>query len=127
MPTSQQVARKEIERFIAKNQWTFARSMPRQPHEYLLRKKATEEKLFVLFVLYIREFGYDQKYGSMNIRYADFGSCRYWTMGDLLEGTILINRARIYRPEFPHLRNPEEFKARKGSGDRIFRKRPRRS
>lgn len=116
-----------ITAFIAENKWAYAKTMPRAPHCYLLRKRATDDRMFNLFVLFIREFGYDQFYGKTRMRYSDFEDMRYWTMGDLLEGTILINQARIYRPPYPHVKNPRPFIARAGAGDRAFRKNPKKS
>ena len=75
-----------------------------------------DDDLFVHAVEFIRKFGYDQYFGKTKMRYLDYLGHKFWTMGDLLPGTILINKAKLYRPEYPTLRNPVPFKAVKGAG-----------
>jgi SAM-dependent methyltransferase len=67
--------------------------MPRNPHEYCLRSQ-TDDETFVRFVNIIRHYGYEEEYfGRVYIR-LDFNDYYYWTMGDTIENTILINRKR---------------------------------
>ena len=84
-----------LRRFIAHHQWIYARAQPQWPHFYTLRRFANEED-FLWFVIYIREHGYDERFGksSTYIRLAIDG-WKYWSMGDRLENTILINRAKL--------------------------------
>jgi len=73
--------------------WIFAKSMPRNPHEYCLRSQ-TDDETFVRFVNIIRHYGYEEEYfGRVYIR-LNFNDYYYWTMGDTIENTILINRKR---------------------------------
>ena len=82
----------------------FARTMPQMPHEYTLREKAPDEKLFERVVLYIRQAGYKANFGSVTYTYLDVDGWKYWTMGaplgptgrfDPQIHTILINRAKL--------------------------------
>ena len=84
----------KIEEFIAKNKWHFAKTMPQNPHEYCLRREADKTE-FERFVRLIRKEGYQELYeGEMYICY-NAGHYKYWTMGEPLEKTILINRAKL--------------------------------
>jgi hypothetical protein len=42
--------------FIASEKWTFAKTMPEWPHEYIVKERV-DEKLFVELVLHIRKYG----------------------------------------------------------------------
>lgn len=99
------------------HRWIYARTMPKHPHSYILRREVPDDALFVAVVEFIRKFGYDMLFGkTTTIRYLDYDGHRYWTMGDLLEGTILLNKAKNYRPDYPVCRNPKVFKPIKGAG-----------
>jgi hypothetical protein len=73
--------------------WTFARTMPKNPHEYTLRKTWTGDLPFEAVVQFIRDHGYRRRYGRRWYVCLDVGQHRYWTMGAPLPATILINRA----------------------------------
>jgi hypothetical protein len=49
----------ELREFVRLSPWTFARTMLHIPHEYTLRAKAPDEKLFERVLLYIRQAGYE--------------------------------------------------------------------
>jgi hypothetical protein len=94
----------ELREFVRASAWTFAKTMPHQPHEYTLRAKAPDEKLFERVVLYIRQVGYKANYGSATYTYLDIDGWKYWTMGaplgptgeyDAKVHTILINRTKL--------------------------------
>lgn len=98
-----------IRRFISRHRWTFAKSMPRCPHDYTLRRDAERDSEFVNFVEFIRSYGYDMVWGRYNHRYLDVDGQRYWTMGYLTETTTLINRAKNTRPDNNPGLNSVEF------------------
>lgn len=82
--------------------WTYAKTMPHAPHEYVVRNKTCPDDQFLRAVKLIRTLGKPrQYYGRTNI-YLDTDDYRYWTMGDTLENTRIINRAtheRTYGPQ----------------------------
>ena len=80
-------------KFIDTNQWTFAKTMPKWPHEYIVRARVDED-LFLQLVSHIRENGYEGKFYRKNITYFDEGGMVYWTMGAPIEETTIINRCR---------------------------------
>jgi hypothetical protein len=48
----------ELRRFVESCRWTFARTMPVWPHEYIVRERV-DEGLFVALVEHIRAHGYE--------------------------------------------------------------------
>jgi len=78
--------------FIEIEKWTYAKTMPEWPHEYIVRERV-DEALFVELVLHIRKHGYEGKFYSRKMVYFDQDGYTYWTMGSQIEVTIIINRA----------------------------------
>lgn len=83
----------KIKTFISSAAWTFAKTMPEWPHEYLVRGRV-DEKAFLETVMHIREFGYNGFFYQKPITYFDEGGLTYWTMGAPIEATTIINRCR---------------------------------
>jgi len=96
--------------FISAHRWQFAHTMKRWPHWYTLRKKARDDGEFVAAVEFIRSHGYDEMFFKQKMRYLDIDGFKYWTMGFVINATILINRAKISAPEKPHVLNPVIFR-----------------
>ena len=53
----------ELREFVSRSRWIFARTMPRVPHEYALRREARNNAEFVRVIKHIRQFGYDARWG----------------------------------------------------------------
>ncbi len=85
-----------IRRMIESCQWTFARTMPEAPHEYIVKGKCplTDEE-FVSFVEMQRKFGVKERWGKYNNPYLYVDGYKYWTMEASVEDTKVINRARV--------------------------------
>ena len=88
--------------YIAKVEWRFARTMPQWPHEYTVLRWSREfERDFLAFVALIRVAGTVKPwpYGSNEPRYhhtyLQVDAWEYWTMGEPVPETTLINRALI--------------------------------
>ena len=101
-----------VERFlklINGNKWTFAKSMPENPHWYSLRDTWKSDSDFVQFVLFIRENGYKERFWRKEFIYFNVNGYKYWTMGCPTHncsktGTILINRAKIkYKTKYDEI------------------------
>ncbi len=73
---------KDLLEFIQSIEWTYARSMPEWPHEYIVRERV-DEGLFIKLVKHIRKYGYEGKFYSKSITYFDHEGMTYWTMGAL--------------------------------------------
>ena len=99
----------EMRAFVRRNEWTFAKTMPQIPHEYLLEWNADNPDDFFRFVMTIRRMGYDEFFFKKQVRYADVEGYKYWTMGVYLETTWVLNRAKLSRSENPLAANPVPF------------------
>ena len=82
-----------VRAFIDRERWTFAKTMPEWPHEYLVRNRV-DETLFVATVVHIRTYGYEGAFYLRPITYFDEGDGVYWTMGAPIAETTIINRCR---------------------------------
>lgn len=86
----------KLRSMISRCQWTFAKTMPFAPHEYIVRNKCpltTEE--FEYFVTTQREHGVKERWGKYNFPYLYIDKYKYWTMGAPVEETTVINRAKV--------------------------------
>ena len=81
----------DLQAFIESVTWTYAKTMPLWPHEYIVRDRV-EEELFVRLARHIREYGYEGKFYKMSITYFDHDGMVYWTMGAPIDETVIINR-----------------------------------
>ena len=90
-----QVDSDKLREMIARCQWTFAKTMPWAPHEYIVRGKCplTDEE-FDYFVNMQRNYGKEERWGKYNFPYLYIDDYKYWTMGAPVEETIVINRAK---------------------------------
>jgi len=79
--------------FVKNEQWTYAKTMPKWPHEYLVRERVDED-LFTQLVKYIRTHGYQGSFYQKEMTYYDEGGLVYWTMGAPINETIIINRCK---------------------------------
>lgn len=86
---------------LEEHRWIYAKTMPKNPHEYTRRKEWHDDALFARVVEYIREHGHESWYRKRRYIQLDAGAHFYWTMGAPTGMTILINRKRIggYSPE----------------------------
>ena len=99
----------ELRAFVERNLWTYARTMPKHPHEYVLLWNSSCEEDFFRFVMTIRRLGYDEYFYTKRIRYLDVDARRYWTMGDVMETTWVLNRALNTKPDTPMVLNEIPF------------------
>jgi hypothetical protein len=84
-----------IEILITDSNWIFAKTMPENPHYYMLRKECENDVDFVRFVETIREHGHGYKFKGREYTRLIVGDWYYWTMGSPIEETILINRCEL--------------------------------
>ena len=86
----------KLREMIARCQWTFAKTMPFAPHEYIVRDKCPlSDEEFVYFVEMQRQYGVREKWGKYNNLYLYIGDYKYWTMGASIEETKVMNRAKV--------------------------------
>ena len=83
----------ELETFVDEQVWTFAKTMSKWPHEYLVRERV-DVILFEQLVRHIRTHGYEGGFYDKRITYYDQADLVYWTMGAPVEETTIINRCK---------------------------------
>lgn len=87
----------KLRHMITRCQWTFAKTMPFAPHEYIVKGKCSLSKEeFEFFVIMQRQYGIKERWGKYNNLYLYIDDYKYWTMGAPLEETTVINRAKIH-------------------------------
>ena len=79
------------QRFVNEERWTYTKTMPKWPHEYLVRGQV-DERLFEQLVRHIRSHGYEGCFSRRPITYYEEDGLVYWMMGAPVEETIIINR-----------------------------------
>ena len=85
-----------IQKYIDSVKWQYAKTMPKHPHYYnMIKWNFNLADDFFHFVVYIRKHGYQEKFFKYNLTYLNIGEFKYWSMGNPLPETILINRAKI--------------------------------
>ena len=92
---SAEMTEEEMARFIASNEWTFARTLSHIPHEYVVRHRCSSEWDFDRFVVRIRKLGVSRRFGHGKYVYLDFEGWSYFTLGATLSATTVLNRARM--------------------------------
>jgi hypothetical protein len=91
----------ELQEWMSSVRWIFAKSMPKHPHEYTLRREQDEE-FFERVVRTVWDHGYDRLYLRRPWRSIDVAGYFLWVhtlpkpgMPVPLENTILVNRAPL--------------------------------
>lgn len=86
-----------IRQFIKRCDWRWARTYLTCPHEYIVRGNcALSEREFVEFVMAQREYGEFVKWGKYNNQYIYVDGYKYWTMGDTIPNTTIMNRQKLF-------------------------------
>jgi hypothetical protein len=78
-----------------KTKFTFAKTMASIPHEWSEVKEWHSKELFRDVVVYIRNNGVKEKFFKKEYTYFYANGYKYWTMGNPLETTRIINRAKV--------------------------------
>ena len=83
------------DKFIKRQTWTFAKTMADIPHWYIVKERlsADDQVLFAEFVQYIRSNGVYARFRKYNFSYLYHDGFYYWTMGEPVSKTTVINRA----------------------------------
>lgn len=86
----------EFKSFVEAHDWTFAKSMPKCPHWYVVRANCRDNEEFTKAVTFIRTAGDVRRWFKCFHTYYDMGEHSYWTMGNPVDTTIIINRSALY-------------------------------
>lgn len=87
------MTKEQIDAILLARKWTFAKTMPQNPHEWSARKEWEDDTQFQECVKFIRANGYKLRFGWKDYVCYNIGEHRYWTMGNPIEETTIINRA----------------------------------
>jgi hypothetical protein len=79
--------------FVDGSGWTFAKTMPEWPHEYIVRERV-DETLFEDLVRHIRAHGSEGRFYQRTLVYCQEAGLVYWTMGAPVHETTIVNRCR---------------------------------
>jgi hypothetical protein len=79
--------------FVDGATWTFAKTMPDWPHEYIVRDRV-DEQLFEELVRHIRAYGHEGHFYAKVLVYYEEAGMAYWTMGAPIRETTIVNRCR---------------------------------
>lgn len=82
----------EFAAFVSEARWQFAKTMPKNPHAYTLRKWHSTEA-FEAACDFVVGAGSPMQFGRRLYTVYVLGAHRYWTMGEATEDTELLNRA----------------------------------
>jgi hypothetical protein len=82
-----------LREFIVSSKWTFAKTMPQWPHEYIVREQV-DENLFEQLVRHIRANGFEAPFYDEKYIYYEEDGMLYWTMGAPVNETTIINRCK---------------------------------
>ena len=87
----------EIEKYIGSVKWKDSKTYKAfAPHEYTIKHwDSSLENDFIKFVEFIRIEGKEEKYFTKSHIYYYLGEYKYWTMGDAIEDTYVLNRCLI--------------------------------
>ena len=80
-------------KWINKHEWTTAKS---SPHQYIVKSKLSEsdQDKFEELTQLIREEGYTDTWAGKEYTYLNIEEYRYWTMGNPIQETTVLNRAK---------------------------------
>jgi len=73
----------ELEKFVSDSKWTFAKTMPQWPHEYVVQEQVDGE-LFAALARLIDARGYEGRFYEKKQVYFDHGEHTYWQMGNII-------------------------------------------
>ena len=82
----------ECERALLSADYRFAKTMPKNPHWYTLRRIWDNDDLFDKVVEYMRANSYTEYFLGKPYQMFDLNGYKYWTMSAEICETILINR-----------------------------------
>jgi VirE N-terminal domain/Primase C terminal 2 (PriCT-2) len=82
----------DLQKFLERHSWTFAKTMTRNPHWYIVRDKSSDQVVFDEAVHKIQRDGVTGDFEGVAYKYLSRGDYKYWTMVSSPEDAIIINR-----------------------------------
>lgn len=78
--------------YIAANEWVFARTMPTNPHYYVVLPRSTDWREHLRFLRWIRVWGHTEMFKGYPYLYRVVDDNKYWALG--LNETILNRKQK---------------------------------
>ncbi len=92
-----------LREFVDTEEWTFAKTMPEWPHEYLVRHRV-DAQAFEKLVHHIRQHGREGRFYHRTLFYFEEDGLLYWTMVEktvdgswsyAIDSETIINRCKV--------------------------------
>ena len=87
-------AAETMQETLEERTWTFAKTMPENPHYWTAKDSWPDPQLFERVVEYIRAYGEQEIYEGRPYTVFRASGWKYWTMGSPVPETTIINRKR---------------------------------
>jgi hypothetical protein len=91
----------DIQAVLESKTWTFAKTMPHNPHYWTLLKTWGDRDDFFRAVQYIKDHGVIKTFGRTDYIVFYVNGWRYWTMEQAAEDSSLMNRAVVDKTDPP--------------------------
>jgi hypothetical protein len=83
----------EVAEYLAAQEWTYAKTMPKWPHEYVLWRRSADLHGHLRVVAFIREHGEKRRWrGRVHSYWQPGDGWEYWTMRDF---DTILNRRKL--------------------------------
>jgi SAM-dependent methyltransferase len=87
----------DISVLLSAERWTWAKTMPGVPHEYIVRGRCRmSDDQFEAVVRLQRSTGTPEVWGRYHFPYLFVDGYKYWTMGDPVPDTVILNRQKVF-------------------------------
>lgn len=86
---------KSIEELVNSFKWTFAKTMPNNPHEYIVKHELKDPKEYERLYWYIYDHPTIVWFWRKPYKTATIGNYMYWIMSDDFNDSWIINRKEL--------------------------------
>lgn len=81
--------------FVKRCRWTTAKTMPKNPHEYIVKGETADPEEYERFFRYIFENHYIEWFWRKPYKMVTIGEYKYWIMTDDISESRIINRKQV--------------------------------
>lgn len=86
----------DFQKFVDRAKWNWAKTYAdKAPHWYCVRAEFGDNKTFDEVVEYMRKNSRTEYFFRHPFQYFYYGGYKYWTMGNPIKETTIINRAKV--------------------------------
>jgi hypothetical protein len=84
---------------VAALPWTFAKTVPHEPHEYIVRGETVSDSDHARLARAMRHYGVDMTFGRWRNRYLFLGDGRKYWISPRVRSHLIINRDSVLDPK----------------------------